>query len=106
MHSCEEVSSQIRRLGFICSYTIGNIRTVSELLLSPPNELSKRLKTNLSDAQSITDAVCKELYPVTIQLDHPANFADHKFTTGDALLDEAIGGGIRTGMVWELVGER
>lgn len=27
-------------------------------------------------------------------------------TTGDAVLDRALGGGIRTGIVWELVGER
>jgi len=26
-------------------------------------------------------------------------------TTGDATLDRALGGGIRTGMVWEFVGE-
>ena len=29
-----------------------------------------------------------------------------KFTTGDAVLDSALGGGIRTGMVWEISGQR
>jgi RecA/RadA recombinase len=27
-------------------------------------------------------------------------------TTGDTMLDEMLGGGIRVGMVWEFVGER
>lgn len=31
---------------------------------------------------------------------------DEKFTTGDAYLDDALGGGIRTRMIWEIVGER
>jgi len=28
------------------------------------------------------------------------------FTTGDPRLDDALGGGIRTGMIWEVAGER
>ena len=28
-----------------------------------------------------------------------------KFTTGDKLLDQALGGGIRTGLLWEFCGE-
>lgn len=31
---------------------------------------------------------------------------DAVFTTGDETLDEALGGGFRTGMVWEVCGER
>jgi Rad51 len=29
-----------------------------------------------------------------------------EFTTGDPRLDKALGGGIRTGMIWEVAGER
>jgi len=29
-----------------------------------------------------------------------------KCTTGDSTLDDVLGGGIRTGMIWEVVGER
>lgn len=31
---------------------------------------------------------------------------DEKFSTGDGILDKALGGGISTGMLWEVVGER
>ena len=31
---------------------------------------------------------------------------DEIFSTGDYILDQALGGGIRTGMLWEIVGER
>jgi len=32
--------------------------------------------------------------------------AEEEFTTGDSRLDKSLGGGIRTGMIWEVVGER
>ena len=35
----------------------------------------------------------------------PESIGEH-FTTGDTVIDAALGGGIRTGMVWELLGER
>lgn len=50
--------------------------------------------------------VCDELAPKVYQLDDPALPKHEKFTTGDALLDSLFGGGIRTGKVWEVVGER
>lgn len=31
---------------------------------------------------------------------------DELFTTGDEILDASLGGGLRTGLVWEVVGER
>lgn len=31
---------------------------------------------------------------------------DEVFTTGDEEFDKALGGGIRTGSVWEIVGQR
>ena len=39
-------------------------------------------------------------------LEDIAHHGDEKFSTGDAILDIALEGGIRTGMVWEIVGER
>jgi DNA repair protein RAD57 len=41
-----------------------------------------------------------------IQLDELTEPLDDIFSTGDTTLDQALGGGIRTGMLWEIVGER
>ncbi|KAJ2917639.1 hypothetical protein MD484_g2769, partial [Candolleomyces efflorescens] len=40
-----------------------------------------------------------------VQLDGLTEPLDEIFTTGDTVLDQALGGGIRTGMLWEIVGE-
>lgn len=60
----------------------------------------------LQQAQNIIDIVCKE------HAQQPRSLADVDleendiFTTGDADLDRALGGGIKTGMIWEIAGER
>lgn len=41
-----------------------------------------------------------------IHLDELEGPLDELFSTGDTTLDQALGGGIRTGMLWEIVGER
>lgn len=75
-------------------------------MLIPPSELAKKLKTSVSDVQSIVEKACIEissgyLVPKKLSVDGPSTF-----TTGDIFLDQALGGGIRTGMIWELAGER
>ena len=45
-------------------------------------------------------------WPALNRFDILDNEEDEYFTTGDVVLDRALGGGIRTGMVWEVVGER
>ncbi|KAL5529425.1 hypothetical protein ACEPAG_5410 [Sanghuangporus baumii] len=82
-----------------------NFRNASDIVLAPPNEIAKKLRTSLSDAQAIVETVCKEITKNSLRIAKIAECSDEKFTTGDSALDRAIGGGIRTGMVWELVGE-
>lgn len=50
--------------------------------------------------------LCATPWPALNRLDSLDGVEDEKFTTGDVVLDKALGGGIRTGMVWEVVGER
>jgi DNA repair protein RAD57 len=52
------------------------------------------------------DSVCKERCKPVRLLEHVVQEGNEVFTTGDSQLDNALGGGIRTGMVWEIVGER
>ncbi|KAL5490101.1 RHP57 [Sanghuangporus weigelae] len=82
-----------------------NFRNASDIVLTPPNEIAKKLRTSLSEAQAIVETVCKEIAKNSLRIAKIAECSDEKFTTGDSALDRAIGGGIRTGMVWELVGE-
>lgn len=72
-------------------------------------ELSKRCKLSPFETKLITELVCKGLAPETHTLEEWISHqrgARGRLTTGDATLDRALGGGIRTGMVWEFVGER
>ena len=54
----------------------------------------------------ILDTVCRALAQQPRALKDVQHEGDERFTTGDERLDEALGGGVRTGMIWEVVGER
>ena len=72
-------------------------------------ELSKRCRLPPFEIKALTGLVCQSLVPETRTLEewicHHGD-AQGWLTTGDAALDRVLGGGIRTGMVWEFVGER
>ncbi|KAF9562193.1 Rad51B protein [Agrocybe pediades] len=84
----------------------GNFHTVADLLLTSIHDISRRCKASPTEVKRIVDKVLSatpavplgRLNPLTLDL-------DEKFSTGDAVLDNVIGGGISTGMVWEVVGE-
>lgn len=58
------------------------------------------------EAQALLDLVCNELASHPVPLNDPSIPIDHIFTTGDSILDKALGGGIRTSKLWEITGER
>ncbi|KAF8892641.1 P-loop containing nucleoside triphosphate hydrolase protein [Infundibulicybe gibba] len=60
----------------------GNFHTVTDILLGgSPQDIARKCRISPIDAKKIV------------------------FTTGDPHLDASIGGGIKTGMLWEIVGE-
>ena len=79
---------------------------MADVILTPPGVIAKRLKSSLNEIQSVIESLCKELAQASLRVGGIEECADDKFTTGDAVLDRVVGGGIRTGMVWELAGER
>ncbi|OBZ75189.1 DNA repair protein XRCC3 [Grifola frondosa] len=83
----------------------GKIVTVEDLLLKAPANLAKSCRIHVKEVENITDLVCKELAQEPRLLADVSREGEEKFTTGDPALDEALGGGIRTGMVWEIAGE-
>ena len=92
-----------------CSHAVftGNLETVSDLLLNTPQEIAKRCKISPFEIKRIIDTVLNAIPLRRLNvLEDIAHDGDEKFSTGDAILDIALEGGIRTGMVWEVVGER
>lgn len=81
------------------------IRTALDVLCLTSKELARRLQ--VPDARHITEKVAKALAPPPQLLGGPS-YKDlrERITTGDANLDSLIGGGIVTGAIWEIVGER
>jgi DNA repair protein RAD57 len=76
-------------------------------VLTPIQDIAKRCRTSPAEIKRILDAVLNAIpLPDLPTLSTPGLAQDETFTTGDEILDDALNGGIRTGMVWEVVGER
>lgn len=69
-----------------------------------PQEWAYRWKTSISLVHNLIDAFLEAGGLPNIE--HPDEKYYDKFTTGDVLLDDALGGGIPVGMISEVVGER
>lgn len=83
----------------------GGYKSLSDLLLSTPSDISRTSRIAPLDVTKILEAACRErAAPINKIKDLPPE-GEEKFTTGDAELDSMLGGGIRTGMLWEVVGE-
>lgn len=67
--------------------------------------ISRRCKITPLEAERIVQLVCGDDLPEIKTLD-AYDFERDIFTSGDEHLDRALGGGVRTGMIWEVVGER
>lgn len=70
-----------------------------------PQDVKRKCRIEHSVYQSIMDTVCKNLNRGPRPLGEIAQEGKDIFTTGDSLLDEMLGGGLRARMIWELVGE-
>ncbi|KAJ6623394.1 P-loop containing nucleoside triphosphate hydrolase protein [Mycena sp. CBHHK59/15] len=84
----------------------GNLQTVADLLLTSPQDISRKCRISPLEAKCILDAVCTSNAPhfssLAVAVDQDL---EEICTTGDRYLDVALGGGLRTGMVWEIFGE-
>ena len=90
-----------------CSFiNPGKIITLADLLLTTPNTIAKQCQLSISDVKSVLVSVCTERRRRIRKLDDIKHEGNEMFTTGDTRLDDALEGGIRTGMIWEIVGER
>lgn len=91
------------------SYHLGNVITVADLVLTPPQELSKRCRIQPSDVIRLIQDTCtnQDSLAFTFRTLENVDQEEHKiFSAGDSVLDDTLGGGLQTGMIWEIVGER
>ncbi|KAI6111528.1 hypothetical protein EV401DRAFT_2075457 [Pisolithus croceorrhizus] len=81
-------------------------KDVADILLATPSELSRTCRITPQEANEIIARTCQEqAQPLRRLADILADEHDEMFTTGDGELDTLLGGGVRTGMLWETVGE-
>ena len=64
------------------------------------------MRISLSDVQAIANVICKAISCQVIPLIQELHGNHEILSSGDPILDKELGGGIHTGMVWEIVGER
>ncbi|CAK5279544.1 unnamed protein product [Mycena citricolor] len=82
----------------------GNVLTVSNLILLSVPDLGRRCRISPLEAKAILEVVCLNSAPRAVSLEESSN-VEQMISTGDSQIDTALGGGIRTGMVWEVFGE-
>jgi DNA repair protein RAD57 len=85
---------------------VGGYKDLSDLVLSTPSDISRTTRLPLNEVTRILETACRECAPPINKIKDLPLEGEEKFTTGDAELDGMLGGGIRTGMLWEVVGER
>ncbi|KAH9967860.1 hypothetical protein BC827DRAFT_1122374, partial [Russula dissimulans] len=83
----------------------GGLVTVSDVLLFPVHDVSKKCRLAPQAVQEIVDCIARTLGRAPRPLRLVMRDGSQVITTGDASLDEMLGGGIRVGMIWEFVGE-
>ncbi|KAF6744255.1 P-loop containing nucleoside triphosphate hydrolase protein [Ephemerocybe angulata] len=83
----------------------GKFKTFSEMLVLSRTEISRRCKAPPDDINRIYEKLVKACKPATVDLKTLTVPLFESFTTGDSVLDKALGGGIRTCMVLEIAGE-
>ncbi|KAJ3997960.1 P-loop containing nucleoside triphosphate hydrolase protein [Lentinula boryana] len=85
----------------------GQITTLSDLILTPAQDIARKCRVSPLEITAIVDIVCRAhfIHAPTLEelLSSPNLFGI--CTSGDVRLDTALGGGFRTGMIWEVVGE-
>jgi DNA repair protein RAD57 len=83
----------------------GGIRNAWDLFCRSPSDLANKLKTSLSDAEALLEAARQELQLESAVTDISQLKNQEVITLADDWLDRSLGGGIQTGMLWEIAGE-
>ncbi len=75
------------------------------MLIPSTEDIAKRTRLGVSEVERITQLISQEILEPPRSVFEERSLGSQKFTTGDADLDHLLGGGIRTGVIWEVAGE-
>jgi DNA repair protein RAD57 len=81
------------------------ITNASDIWTHALPDLAKKLKITEAELQATLDILSAEMAPKPKMVSKFSENVPFCFTTGDVLLDKALGGGVRAGMVTEICGE-
>jgi hypothetical protein len=87
-----------------CLLIIAGLLTPLDVLVLPHQELARKL--HVVDARHIIDAISRAIAPQPVIIDNSFKSTAESISTGDDAFDALLGGGITTGAIWEVVGER
>jgi DNA repair protein RAD57 len=74
--------------------------------MSSPHEVAQKCRVDPSAVERMMDCMYNAVGLQHIRRLKDVQAEGEEFTTGDSRLDESLGGGIKTGMIWEIAGER
>jgi DNA repair protein RAD57 len=80
----------------------------SEVITAAPQDVLKRLKlADIQQVNRLVQTLCQDVAPKAKRLSDVADEDDRNWiTTGDPEVDRLLGGGVRTGVITEVCGER
>lgn len=80
----------------------------SEVITAAPQDVLKRLKlADIQQVNRLVQTLCQDVAPTAKRLSDVADEDDKNWiTTGDPEVDRLLGGGVRTGVITEVCGER
>lgn len=97
---------RLTRIGDSCD--LADYIEASEIITAAPQDVLKRLK--LSDIQQVNrllHTICQDVAPRSNALSDIVDADESNWiTTGDPEVDRLLGGGVRTGVITEICGER
>ncbi|ESK85887.1 rad51b protein [Moniliophthora roreri MCA 2997] len=84
----------------------GNITTASDLVFTPIADIARKCRVSPLEIKGILDTFYRSrpIQPQTLTQCFEAS-QQGVCTSGDQFLDDALGGGLRSKMIWEVVGE-
>lgn len=99
----KEVTSRSRDFVILICASTANLLHVSDLFLSTTAEIVKKTRLHVHEVERVLDVVSANL---SRAIQAVSETPPRVLKTGDARLDLALGGGFRTGLLWEIAGER
>jgi DNA repair protein RAD57 len=85
----------------------GNFTDIEDILDANPEDISSRTGMQLEQVDDLLLLIAVSLGPSPVVLSSlSVGGSQYVLSTGDAGIDHILGGGIHTGMIWELAGER